>query len=385
MGPAFTSDTRPAAAHAPLPRWLRAGCLLGCLVLAAGCRSNAYRDVYTDKMAAEIRALEDQLYAADYENQVLHQKLQRARAADLADPAEAEDGAQLPAGAGRPPRPSADDQLPTPSRGDRRPTMPADPGDDPLDLDFPEIDPGQPRDETAVPPTGLPGRDDPREVQDRRIELPGADLGMPRVGRDETQLVPPGSDDFSVPPIEPGDVVPPPGAQAPPELPPGQIPMPEALLPVEPPLPTALAINPIYSGGHNFDADAMIDGVYLVVQFVDQHGTALDMGDMDIDAQLIVVLLDPESESEDPRLGRWEFTAAEVAKLRHTSPVDGLHVPLRWDDRKPAGQQVAAFVRLVNGAAKLQGERVLPLGGASAVADWTPRAAERLREAADAF
>ncbi len=51
----------------------------------------AYRDVYTQKMAGEIRNLEDQLYQADYENQVLNDRLSRAemRASQVQIPADA--------------------------------------------------------------------------------------------------------------------------------------------------------------------------------------------------------------------------------------------------------------------------------------------------------
>ncbi len=60
-------------------------------VLLTGCRGAAYRDVYTQKMAGEIRNLEDQLYQADYENQVLNDRLSRAemRASQVQVPADA--------------------------------------------------------------------------------------------------------------------------------------------------------------------------------------------------------------------------------------------------------------------------------------------------------
>ena len=46
----------------------------------SGCRSRATRDLYTQKMASEIRVLEDQLYEADYQNRILRDKLEQERA-----------------------------------------------------------------------------------------------------------------------------------------------------------------------------------------------------------------------------------------------------------------------------------------------------------------
>jgi hypothetical protein len=53
------------------------GILLGIIGLA-GCRSDAHTDLYVEQMGAEIRALEDQLYAASDENRKLRRKLERS-------------------------------------------------------------------------------------------------------------------------------------------------------------------------------------------------------------------------------------------------------------------------------------------------------------------
>ena len=55
--------------------------------MIAGCRSRAHNDLYQDKMASEIRVLEDQLYDADYQNRVLRDKVWRLQRSQRDDEA----------------------------------------------------------------------------------------------------------------------------------------------------------------------------------------------------------------------------------------------------------------------------------------------------------
>src|SRR5690554_954635 len=51
---------------------------LGCFALA-GCHGRAYRDLYAENMAAEIRDLEDQLYEYDHQYKLLEQQVEVLR------------------------------------------------------------------------------------------------------------------------------------------------------------------------------------------------------------------------------------------------------------------------------------------------------------------
>ena len=61
-------------------RFLRDTLAIVLLVAGPACISGcgrAHSDLYQQRMASEIRVLEDQLYDADYQNQVLQEKLHR--------------------------------------------------------------------------------------------------------------------------------------------------------------------------------------------------------------------------------------------------------------------------------------------------------------------
>ncbi|QEG39973.1 hypothetical protein [Roseimaritima ulvae] len=352
---------RTLSAFVPRPGGVRTVWLLAaawsCIVLA-GCRSRPHQDLYVDQMASEVRVLEDQLYEADYENKVLRSKLQRA--VENCDPDQAR-------GIQPTPDPQTDwgvaDVLPSEPRDQRSPSDSSD--------DLPDSAAGTPGATLLPPPGGLPG-DDPRDLEDRRIETP-AD---PRVRPRESDLIPPDLDSLELPDIDMGDIVPPPGPNEPPEPPLGRIPMPD-LNPPALPEPAGLTINPTFSGGHNFDSDPAIDGVYLVVQFVDDKGKIVDLSDVDIDAELAVELVDPDAEPSEKTIGTWKFSAAEIAAMRRNSVQDGIHVAIRWTDTSPTGDRVMAKVRVFNEDTSLDGQSEVKLVGKGQIAGWVPRAGDR--------
>lgn len=308
---------------------------------AGGCRGNAQRDLYTEKMAGEIRVLEDQLYAADYENKVLREKLRRDTDTDgdrdvRPKPADAatDRDVELPSGLGRD-APPADTRL-------------------------------------LPPPTGTPRADDDESMDDRRINVPGNNK---RDDDRDSGLVPPDESDLEMPEIETGSPAPPLSSTGEPELPPNRIPktdaqaqLEESLLP--PPEPVGLAIHPGLSGSHKFDDEESSTGVYLVIHFVDEDGKPIDMSDTEIDAELSIIILDPTPDIEDPRLGRWDFTAEEIKPFRRDAPTDSIHVALPWVDNQPSGDEVTAFVRLSNGDQQLEGEANVLLQRPESIAGW---------------
>ncbi|WP_233215760.1 hypothetical protein [Rhodopirellula bahusiensis] len=233
-----------------------------------GCRGRAKREVYSQKMAREIRLLEDQLYEADYENRVLIEKLRRAKAAA------ASAGTNPPPASRR--NPNLTQGLSKPSVTDsKRPPDPVvdpepdssndDAGDDfdmGADLEGPEfIDPGvpdkfAPRDQPLIDPSDpspadldvSPDAEDVPPGKKDQTDIPfdfgnGMDLdsmidpGEPFIPDSDpgsllpapTQPVPPGTNDLKFDPVVPGDPVPPSSPSGRPDSPPGQIDLPAGL------------------------------------------------------------------------------------------------------------------------------------------------------------
>jgi hypothetical protein len=335
--------------------------LLVAMAWVGGCRGNAYRDAYNEKMAGEIRLLEDQLYKADYENKTLRNQLRRARDQQPSSPPDAASGPQDRSQTGAGPQDRSPAGSPDPSGSDG--------SSDRFDARL------------LPPPSGIPREDDDRAVDQRRIEVPGE---TPPKGDGDSDLVPPRLDDLEMPEIELGTPSPPQSSTGTPELPPNQIPKTDAQRQLEesvlpPPQPAALAIHPGFSGAHQFDDESSSQGIYLVLHFVDEQGRTLDMRGTEIDADLTVTIIDPASDREAPEIGQWEYSAEQVAELRRSSPFDSLHVAIPWpEESAPVGEQVTAVVRLANGAERLEGEAEVLLQNPASVAGW--RKAPRLRE-----
>lgn len=248
---------------------LRCVLLAGCCVVGVvgtGCRGRAQRDVYSQKMAREIRLLEDQLYEADYENRVLMEKLRRAKT--LA----AQNNAPAPSSQRKP---GLLQGLTSPqNKQTRLPDPVVDPDitsqKDPLDLDEvvdgPEfIDPGMPDDFSPREDIPKPLEDPVPDLdQPNGLSVPDTDANQPSGGDDKkqdldvgngfdldsmidpgepfipdsdpgsllpapTQPVPPGPSDLQFDPVVPGDVVPPSSPSGKPEDPPGKIDLPPGL------------------------------------------------------------------------------------------------------------------------------------------------------------
>ncbi len=357
-------------------------------IAGVGCRGRAKDDLYRQKLTSEIRVLEDQLYEADYENRILADKLARAeqrlrQADDVGSPRYRED---------------SDDDRTDGIRGEperqqpgRVPRREPGGGDDPgrgddfdLNLDDIEIDPGTGADLGTGPAPG--GR-------------------MPAPGGPE----PPGADDLRIPPIEPGEVVPPPGPGSEPEGPPGQIELNDAMRflgrtdaaeSASPP-PTEIRVHPTLSGPYRFEEEDEADGMMLVLTAVGEQGSVADLSGFEIDAEMTVVALDPTRDPAEARVGRWEFDAERVRSLVRHDPVSGIHLPLQWQDDRPDGDEVIVHVRLriprrpedeladqsdaVNGnptrpVPEMVCEGRLNLAATASTARWTPRGDTSRRE-----
>ena len=328
---------------------------VGCCALSAtGCRSHAYEDVYRQELLSEIRVLEDQLYEADYENEKLAAKLERARQraarCERAGEPIDDEAVDPPQDLFQPPEPPSDiEEIPQP--------------DEP---DWPDLD-----DELRVDP-GLPF--DPEEPLDAE-QLDGDDL-LPAPGGPQ----PPGEQDLRIPPIEEGEPVPPPQPGEVDDGPPGKIELDDALSVLgraegakSVPKPKTLRLQPGFSGGHQLDDDDAVDGLLLVVSVIDDTGREVDLSHYEIAADLSIVALDPQREASDAQLAQWQFTADQLQQHVASRPVHGLHLPVAWQEKLPLGDQVAVHLRLQAGEKQLRCEATLPLKKPAAVAEWTPR------------
>ncbi len=255
-------------------------CALG--LSQIGCQNRAHRDVYHAKMANEIRVLEDQLYDADYQNQILREKLHRTKSQPMAAPPLSYGP---PASAPSPSKPSPSKRSSSgPSPSQPTPSQPT-PLEEIEDFDM-GIDLGEPilENDAFEPAEVSPTPDSKQKKSD--------DAGiLPAPGGPE----PPGPRDIDVPPIEPGEILPPPAPGEDNAAPPGKIEVPESLgtLAEPTPIPERLKLHSGLSGGHRFDDDDETDGLYLVVNVVDDRGRMIDLNQFEIEAALTIVALDP--------------------------------------------------------------------------------------------
>ncbi len=319
----------PKRAATVLPLQYPATLLLIVLALG-GCRGAAYRDVYQQKMASEIRVLEDQLYEADYHNQVLVDELERIKA-QVAVPAQQRVQ-------------SADETR------SRRST------------DSAITDPPQQNTERSTP--RLPARPIPETVDPPVVPIP------------------PGMEELDFPDVDLGEPVPP----GDPAAPPGQIQLPDSVRKLyreEPAEPASVRINPGLSGGHRFDDPEEKSGMYLAVEVIDDQGKLVTLENLDQYGELNVAIVDPQREPADAQLGQWSFAGSELRALVRPgaggpAPGDRIDIHVAWDEKQPLGTSVVAHVRLTVDETQLQAQAELPTAEA-AVARWNPRAGSMTR------
>ena len=361
-----------------------------------GCRSGAYEDVYRQKMAKEIRQLEDKLYAAEYENEVLENRLsrQQARTEELREELdEPESTESAPASLGTPgvtsPLPGAEPISPLdPDQTDEEeagvdididldsttPRQTEQEADE--DLQLPEMDPGFP---ANGPPRidatdGREPTDEQKSADQRKSPRPSTD--RPDEAPAESELLPaptgpqpPGKEDTDLPPVIEGEILPPPAS--PEEIkPPGQIQLPDSAQAAAG-VPATLRIHRNLSGGNH--VDGKLQEMRLVVNAVDSLGKTVDLDDFDIAGELSVVVLDPKRAPDEARLGRWDFRDEELSALVRSEPISSLHIVVPIADKQPQGDEVIVHVRLRGEEDEMRCESRLPVEAKTAASQWTPR------------
>ena len=401
--------------------------ITGMLVLAAslasGCGGRAHSDVYQQRMASEIRVLEDQLYDADYQNRVLNDQLQKydqkVEASRIPTPDElgvAPQDSPLAAsvGIGQPtaielPPPAAPGNLESgfPSASPDLSTngLSSD-GFDPMASgletesagvsdfntnDFNESlfdmgDPMAPEQLHAEPINTEPigseqagssktDSSDPQPLTDPDTDRLQPENPFPRRKPKLHSLPPPvgvsppGKKDTQVDPIVPGDIAPP-SRDAGEEKPPGQI-----LLPQSTQTPTGapqrLRIHPTLSTGHR--DGQKLDGATLVLSVLDRLGRNVDLNQFDVQAELSVVVLDPDRDAAKARIGRWNFDAKQVTAMIAAQKDGGLEIPVRWKSKTPRTDKVIVHVRLRGDEEEMRCQSKLDLRPRTAASTWTPR------------
>ncbi|MFK8113122.1 MAG: hypothetical protein AB8B91_13020 [Rubripirellula sp.] len=331
---------------------------IGVLAIAlCGCNNRAHTDLYQQRLAGEVRVLEDQLYDADYQNRVLQDKVEQLKRAKEEDC--------------KPTTTNFGPSTPPPAQPYHPPTMVPEPvinGDLGMEqgfeseLSLPAFDAGIPVDPSTIegPPI------EPIPLRDSNAQQESTDRLLPAPGGPE----PPSKADTEIPQVEEGPIAPPPGKEEGDSSPPNQIILPDSVQ-ASANVPEGLRLHTGLSGGTW--ADNEIQGMTVVVNVVDKLGQTVDLGDFDIDAEMSIVVLDPEREGDSAKLGRWDFDNEEVAQLIKSTPVSGFHVPIQWD-QPPLGEEVIVHVRLRAEDDEMRCDGALKVAKKTVIADWTPRA-----------
>lgn len=392
---------------------------LGCLALS-GCQGRAYRDLYAENMAAEIRDLEDQLYEYDHQYKLLEQELEVLRQQNQVLKAAAppkrsllapfgESGSQSgsrphelpikpepmldspsrepdsilepspkpqPSGSsrtspnGQSPSASSSEELPTPSR------PPVDRGQEPASQPPQSTQPSTPRFpspnnngspssdfdlEELMPPTIDPGVATPPPLPPVSLRADGSpvapednlEMNLARIEVPVQQVSTVLSADSSI-------AQPSPASGAADKLVDTRV--------------IELAFHPALSRAINMDERPEADGLYLVLQPKNEHGQMVPAY-----ADLMVFALDPAREGEQAKIGRWEFTAAEVQpKLQPIGSEQGIHLRLPWTGDDPTADRVIVFAlyKFPNGRQVMGEKEIYLTNDGSLKTVWSPRAAK---------
>lgn len=183
--------------------------------------------------------------------------------------------------------------------------------------------------------------------------------------------MPPGKRDLDVPPLIPGEILPPDpnGGDG---KPPGQIILPDSIQ-ARSIAPDRLEVHKTLSVGHY--TDGKFDGAVIVITAVDGDGRPLNMDQFDIDASMSMVVLDPTRPSSEALIGRLDFSRDQVETMIRLQPVPGIHVPIEWREEIPNSEKIIVHVRLDGGDdAQMNAEGELKLSDVKPITDWTPRA-----------
>jgi hypothetical protein len=171
-------------------------------------------------------------------------------------------------------------------------------------------------------------------------------------------------------PVIPGDIAPPTRGGGD-DQPPGQILLPDSAHTPDV-IPESLRIHPgLTTGVHE---DKTFAGATLVVNALDRRGRDVNLNDFEVAAALAVVVLDPELDAADAKIGRWDFSRKEVQAMIAENKSGGLKIPVRWEEKTPSSDTVIVPVRLRGDDQEMRTEATLNLQPKTASSTWSPRA-----------
>jgi hypothetical protein len=353
-------------------------------ILLLGCNRGAQRQFYQQKMASEIRVLEDQLYDADYHNRVLADELERCRvradtghrqsAPNQSAPNQSAPNQSAPNQSALPPKSSAIESIPEPIP-DSAPNRIEPEQVNPAPIERGRIDDGLQFDEDELE---LPPMESGEVVEPERLEIPQPEMEfgpepLPAPGLPQ----PPSEQDTTIPPIEPGEVLPPPANGGDPGSDrPGRIVLPDSVS-ASSVMPQSIKVHPGLSSG--ITDDGQTQQMTIMVNVIDSQGRTVDLDKFEIDAELSLVLIDPARPATEAKLGRWDFTGPQLLELVTRAPISGLQIPVKWQGDRPQGSEVVVHARLRGDEDELRCEAALEVEKKSSIAEWTPRADEQKR------
>jgi len=288
--------------------------LLGLTFAFVGCQGNAKAYRYIETINAERRALEDRLYALEYDLESLDMELGEALAENDELRQELGKDKKLPARRGYE-RPGAPPASKTPAA--KPPAVRRDP---PVEAELapPQIEGGTLDDLSGTDdlPTAPPAKAD--RATDLAPNRASDSLGAP--------LLPPPDSSSK-------------GSQR--EIAEPKIIATAATLATNDRRIVRIALDPARSGGADFDGRRGDDGVTVVIQ------PKNDAGQIVTDpASISVAVLDPNRTAEQARVARWDLDAKQVAKLAEDpSSNRGLKLHFAWPDQPPAASLLRLYVR----------------------------------------
>ena len=281
----------------------------------AGCQrpgQKAYLEVLND----EKRVLEDQLYEMAYQYEILEQKLKAMENGTLEGPIDIEVPHHYDGGV---------EVLPS-----------SEPN--------PVPDPDEP---TETPPTATPPQ----------IEIPGEAPNLP--GSLDTPDLTPDAPDTLPPPSIPD--LSPPGGGGPTSTGVGHV--------------HEIRLNPVRTGGENFDGVPGDDGVTVLIEPRGPAGEILPQP-----GGVSVVVVDPAAPDDQARVARWDLTSQEVSERVHREGANrGIYLKLPWTQNRPESSKLHLFVRYTTAdGRKLETNREFFIAPNGVIANqWTPRTRKR--------
>lgn len=132
-----------------------------------------------------------------------------------------------------------------------------------------------------------------------------------------------------------------------------------------------LAFHPTLSRAIDMDDRPDDDGLYLVLQPKNERGQMVPVA-----ASLIIFALDPAREGDAAKIGRWEYSAADIeSKLQPIGSEQGIHLRLPWNGPDPSADRVIVFAlfKFDNGRQVMGEKEIFISSDGSHKTVWTPR------------